>query len=333
VSKVLITGATGFIGNHVTRLCLERGDEVRVMVMPGEDRSPLDGMDVEFVEGNLLDPASLGPAVRGVEQLYHLAALFAVWTKEPDLHFKINVEGARAMMQAALAADVEKVVYTSSIAAIGVAGKGALANEETPFRSWAFASDYILSKYISHLLVKGMLHDGLPVTMVLPGLPFGPGDRAPTPTGTMIINTLQGKMKNYWDGGVCPVDVRDVAAGHVLAMEKGRIGESYILGNTQANMSNREFLQLIGRIAGVDGVATAEISEKTMLRVARAAEMFSKITGRAPITTYKNSLFIMQHCYIDASKAVTELGLPQTPIETAVEDAITWFRANGYVKG
>ena len=330
MSKVLITGATGFIGNHVTRLCLERGDSVRVMVMPGEDRSPLDGMEVEFVEGNLLDPPSLEKAVQGVDRLYHLAALFAIWTKDPDLHFKINVEGARFMMHAARKAGVEKIVFTSSIAAIGTDGRGTPSTEETPFSSWHFASDYILSKYISHLEVKGMVKDGLPVTMVLPGLPFGPGDRAPTPTGTMIIRTLKGQMKNYWDGGVCPVDVRDVAAGHVLAMEKGRIGESYILGNSQSNMSNREFLQLVGRIAGVDDVATREVSESMMLRVARIGELFSKLTGRAPPTTVKNTRFVMEHFYVDASKAVDELGMPQTPIETAVRDAVEWFRANGY---
>ena len=331
MTKVLITGATGFIGNHVTRLCLERGDEVRAMVMPGEDRSPLADMDVEYVEGNLLDPDSLPKAVKGVDKLYHLAALFAIWTKDPDLHYKINVEGTRSMMQAAMAADVEKVVYTSSIAAIGVAGKGAMATEKTPFRSWPFASENILSKYISHLLVKGMVAEGLPATMVLPGLRFGPGDRAPTPTGTMILGTLKGQMKNYWDGGVCPVDVRDVAAGHLLAMDKGRIGESYLLANLEANMTNKEFLTLIGKIAGVDKVASREISTKPMLRVARVAEFISKITGRAPITTYKNSMFVTQHCYVDPSKAIEELGLPQTPIETAVRDSVEWFRANGYV--
>ena len=330
MTKVLITGATGFIGNHVTRLCLERGDEVRAMVMPGEDRSPLADMDVEYVEGNLLDPDSLPKAVKGVDKLYHLAALFAIWTKDPDLHYKINVEGTRSMMQAAMAADVEKVVYTSSIAAIGVAGKGAMATEKTPFRSWPFASEYILSKYISHLLVKGMVAEGLPATMVLPGLPFGPGDRAPTPTGTMILGTLKGQMKNYWDGGVCPVDVRDVAAGHLLAMDKGRVGESYLLANLEANMTNKELLTLIGKIAGVDKVASREISTKTMLRVARVAEFISKITGRAPITTYKNSMFVTQHCYVDPSKAIEELGLPQTPIDTAIRDAVEWFRANGY---
>jgi len=330
MSKVLITGATGFIGNHVTRLCLERGDQVRVMVMPGEDRSPLDGMDVEFVEANLLAPDSLKKTVVGVEQLYHLAALFAVWTKDPDLHYKINVEGAGAMMRAAMAAGVEKVVYTSSIAAIGILGGGALANEDTPFNCWPWASEYILSKYISHQLVKGMVADGLPATIVMPGLPFGPGDRAPTPTGTMIIGTLKGKMKNYWDGGVCPVDVRDVAAGHVLAMDKGRIGQSYVLANREANMTHKEFLGLIGRIAGVEGVATNEISGKTMLRVSRLLEFIAKITGKAPATTYKNTLFALQHCYVDPTKAIEELGLPQTPIETAVADSIAWFREHGY---
>ena len=168
MAKVLITGATGFIGNHVTRLCLEKGDDVRVMVMAGEDRAPLAGMDVEFVEGNLLDADSLAQAVKGMEQLYHLAALFAIWTKDPDLHFKVNVDGARAMMQAAMAAGVEKIVFTSSIAAIGIVGNGGWATEDTAFNSWPWASDYILSKFISHQLVKGLVSEGLPVTMVMP---------------------------------------------------------------------------------------------------------------------------------------------------------------------
>jgi dihydroflavonol-4-reductase len=330
MGKVLITGATGFIGNHVTRLCLEKGDDVRVMVMPGEDRSPLDGMDVEFVEGNLLDPASLGKTVEGVQQLYHLAALFAVWTKDPDLHYKINVQGAEAMLRAAMAAGVEKVVFTSSIAAIGVAERGQLATEETVFDSWPFASEYILSKYISHQMAKGLVSEGLPVTMVLPGMPFGPGDRAPTPTGTIIMSTLQGKMQNYWDGGICAVDVRDVAAGHVLAMEKGRVGESYLLANKAGNMSHKEFLSLVGEAAGVDKVASREVGHTTMLRVAKLMEFWSSLTGKAPMTTYKNTLFAQQHCYVDPAKAVAELGLPQTPIETAVRDSVAWFRENGY---
>ena len=331
MAKVLITGATGFIGNHVTRLCLEQGDAVRVMVMPGEDRSPLHGMDVEFVEGQLQDPHSLVRAVQGVEQLYHLAALFKIWTRDPNLHYKINVDGARAMMNAAKAAGVDKIVFTSSVAAIGIVGNGGWANEETPFNGWEWASEYILSKFISHQMVKGMVADGLPAVMVMPGLPFGPGDRAPTPTGTMILRTLQGKMKNYWDGGVCAVDVRDVAAGHVLAMKRGRIGQSYCLTNRDGNMTNKEMLNLVGRVAGVPDVAKNEVSGKTMLRVAKVVEAISKITGRAPMTTYKNTFYVLQHGYVDSSKAIAELGLPQTPIETAVRDSVQWFRNNGYV--
>lgn len=331
MAKILITGASGFIGNHVTRLCLEKGDDVRVMVMPGEDRSPFTGLDVEFVEGNLLDPASLTKAVAGIEQLYHMAALFAVWTKDPDLHYKINVDGTRAIMEAAQQAGVEKIVYTSSVAAIGVNPDRTPATEKTAFNCWPWASEYILSKFISHQLVKGMVAEGLPATMVLPALPFGPGDRAPTPTGSLMVRILKGEMKNYWDGGVCPVDVRDVAAGHLLAMEKGRIGESYLLGNSDTNMTNREFLQLVAKVTGVPNVAVKEIPGKVMLTASRFIEGWSKLSGRPASTTYKNTLFVLQHCYIDATKAITELGLPQTPIEKAIIDSAEWFRANGYV--
>ncbi len=330
MSKVLITGSTGFIGNHVTRLALEKGDDIRCMVMPGEDRSPLDGMDVECVEGNLLDADSLKRVVKGVDKIYHLAALFAVWTKDPDLHFKINVDGTRSLMKAALSEGVEKVVYTSSIAALGCPGNGDYSTEETEFNAWPWASEYILSKYISHEMVKGLVAEGLPATMVMPGLPFGPGDRAPTPTGTMILRTLTGDMKNFWEGGACPVDVRDVAAGHVLAMEKGRVGQSYILGNKAANMPTRDLIRMIGRIAGVEGAGTKEVSAITMLRVARAMELWSKISGKAPATTVKNTTYTLQPFYVDPSKAIEELGLPQTPIETAIADSISWFRENGY---
>lgn len=330
--KVLITGATGFIGNHVTRLCLEQGDEVRVMVMPGEDRSPLDGMNVEFVEGNLLDPASLYKCVEGVEGLYHLAAVYAVWTKDPALQYKVNIAGAKAMMEAAQAAGVKKIVFTSSIAAIGVAKPGELANEETFFNDWLDCSEYIQSKFISHHVVKGMVANGLPATIVCPGFPFGPGDRMPTPTGKLIIAILKGDMKQYFDGGVCAVDVRDVAKGHLLAMEKGRIGEAYLLANKDGNMPQRDLAQLVGKIAGVDGVAEKKVSASVMLFAARMMELWTKITGKPPMTTYKTSKYAMQYVYVDPSKAIEELGLPQTPIETAITDSIAWFRDNGYDK-
>lgn len=330
MSKVLVTGSTGFIGNHVARMALEKGDDIRVMVMPGEDVSPLKGMDVEIFEGNLLDEASLKRVVKGVDKIYHLAALYAVWTKDPDLHYKINVSGTRSLMKAALAENVEKVVYTSSIAAIGSTEDGSLATEETDFNSWLWASDYIMSKYISHQMIRGLIADGLPATMVMPGLPIGPGDRAPTPTGTLILSTLSGRMKYYWQGGTCAVDVRDVAAGHILAMEKGRIGESYILGNKEANMPTEKLIKLIADIAGIEGAATKELSPKMMIRSAHVMELWSKITGKAPATTVKNSIFTLQDFYVDPTKAIEELGLPQTPIEVAIRDSVQWFRDNGY---
>ena len=230
-----------------------------------------------------------------------------------------------------MAAGVKKVVFTSSIAAIGVPKNGALANEQTTFNSWPWASEYIMSKYISHQMVKGLVAEGLPAVMVLPGLPFGPGDRAPTPTGSMMVMALKGKMGNYWDGGACAVDVRDVARGHLLAMEKGRVGESYILTNKEGNMTNKELLDLIGREAKIDKMATKEVSHGLMLRVSKIAEFFAKITGKAPPTTYKNTLYTLQHHYMDPSKAINELGLPQTPIETAMRDSAQWFRDNDYV--
>lgn len=329
--KVLVTGATGFIGNHVTRMCLEQGDEVRVMVMPGEDRSPLAGMDVEFVEGNLLDPATLPRCVEGVEGLYHLAALFAVWTRDPSLHFRVNVEGANHMMRAAMDADVKKVVFTSSIAAIGVAPAGELATEETMFNIWECGSDYVLSKFMSHHLVQGLVSKGLPAVLVCPGLPFGPGDRAPTPTGRLILSILRGEMKNYFEGGICVVDVRDVARGHLLAMEKGRVGESYLLANRDGNMEQKELARLVGRIAGVSDVASKPVPPWVMKAVARAMELWADISKRPPVTTYRNSLFAMQRIYVDPSKAIEELGLPQTPVETGLRDAVQWFREHDYV--
>jgi dihydroflavonol-4-reductase len=302
------------------------------MVMPGEDRSPLNGMDVEFVEGNLLDPSSLAKCVDGIEGLYHLAAVYAVWTKDPTLQYRVNVTGAKAMMEAAQQVGVKKIVFTSSIAAIGVAGPEHKANENTFFNDWGDFSEYIMSKFISHHLIKSMVADGLPATIVCPGFPFGPGDRMPTPTGKLIISILKGQMSNYFDGGMCPVDVRDVAKGHLLAMEKGRIGEAYILANRDSNMTQQALAQLIGKIAGVENVAAKKISPKVMLFAARLMEMWANLTGKPPMTTYKTSKYALQYVYVDPSKAIEELGLPQTPIETAITDAVAWFRENGYDK-
>ncbi len=331
--KVLVTGATGFIGNHVVRLCLQQGDQVRVMVMPGEDRSPLNGFDVEIVEGDLLQPGSLGKCIAGVEGLYHLAAMYAIWTRDPTLQYRVNVDGTRAIMRAAMAAGVDKVVHTSSIAAVGIAAPGQLANEDTAFNAWQYANEYVLSKFISEQVVRALIAEGLPATIVCPGFPFGPGDRMPTPTGKLIVSILQGKMKQYFKGGLCAVDVRDVAAGHVSAMHQGRIGRSYLLANREGNIQQRDFARLVGKVAGIDDVASKGVAPAIMAGVARLMETWANISGKTPLTTYKTSMYAMQDIYVDPSRAISELGLPQTPIETAIKDACQWFRAHNYIGG
>ncbi len=329
--KVLITGAAGFIGNHVTRLCIEQGDHVRAMVMPGEDLSPLSDLDLEIIEGDLLDKNTLKKCVQGVEGIYHLAGLFSIWTKDPDLHLKVNVEGTNHLLKAAMDSGIKKVVYTSSIAAFGVPEKGELLNEDTIFRGWDCAGAYVMSKFISHNLVKSLVLDGLQATIVCPGFPFGPGDRGPTPTGSLIVSILKGRMKNYFEGGICAVDVRDVARGHLLAMEKGKIGETYLLANKDGNISQKEFARLVGDVAEIPNVAIKEISPTVMKTVAKIFEAWSFFSGRPPLTTTRNSMYALREVYSDPTKAIEELGLPQTPIEIAVKDSVDWFRENGYV--
>jgi dihydroflavonol-4-reductase len=198
------------------------------------------------------------------------------------------------------------------------------------FNQWRYGTEYVLSKFISEQLVRGLIAQGLPAVIVNPGYPFGPGDRAPTPTGGLLISILKGELKQYFDGGISAVDVRDVAAGHVLAMEKGRIGESYLLANPVGNLSLKDFADLAGRVTGVDNVATQHVSSKMMAVVGRVMETWARISGKPPATTYNNSMYAMQNIWADPSKAINELGLPQTPIETAIEDAAKWFRENGY---
>ena len=329
--KVLITGATGFIGNHVTRMCLEQGDDVRVMVMPGEDRSPLKDFDVEYVEGNLLEPSTLDKAVQGVEGIYHLAAVYAIWTKDPTLQFRVNVNGSRAMMQSAMAAGVSRVVYTSSIAALGINADGAPADETTVFNQWRYGNEYVLSKFISEQVVRALIADGLPAVIVNPGFPLGPGDRVPTPTGKMITSILKGRFKQYFDGGMCVVDVRDVARGHLLAMAKGRVGQGYLLTNREGNLEFKDLARRIGQVAGIENVATKPMPRWLMAGTARLMEAYAGVSGKAPATTYKTSMYTLQKIWADPSKAIDELSLPQTPIETAIADAVSWFQSNGYV--
>lgn len=330
--KVLVTGATGFIGHHVTRFCLEQGDEVRVLVLPGEDLTPIAGLPVEIYEGDLRFPESTFGALEGIEGVYHLAAIYALWHPQPEMIYKVNVEGTVRFLEEAKRRQVKKVIFTSSIAALGVLPGEEPATEETLFNQWRYANEYVFSKYISELEVFRLVSQGLPAVIVNPSFPFGPGDYGPTPTGRLLLGVLQGKAIGYMEGGFNIVHVHDVARGHLLAMEKGRIGEKYLLANKDGNISYRDYLKLVAQLSGVK-VPDRKVPRRIYGFMARLMELTSYLTRKPPIVTYKSAMYGSQYLYYNPRKAIEELGLPQTPPEVALRDAIEWFREHGYQDG
>lgn len=329
MKKALVTGAAGFIGSHVVRALLEEGVEVRALVRPGEDTRNLEGLPVERREGDVLDPASLDRALQDCDTLFHLAAIYALWLKDKSRIYEVNLQGSRNMLWAAKRAGVEKVVYTSSIAAIGVKPGLEPADEETPFNQFRWGNDYVLTKYFSQQEALTFAREGLPLVVVNPAFPFGEGDVAPTPTGRLIIDAVNGRNPFYFVGGINAVEVKDVARGHVLAARKGTVGEKYILGNQ--NFTLQEFFQLVGKVAGVK---TAVL--KIPVTVGRLAgylmEKIADRTGRPPLTTAKEVPYAAQYLFYEVSKAKEKLGLVLSPIEESLARAISWFRRHGYIR-
>lgn len=323
MAKTLVTGAAGFIGGHVTRMLVEQGREVRALLRHGEDPSNIQGLEVEVVRGDLLDLMSLKSALEDVDRVFHLAAIYSLWLKQPELMFRVNVEGTRQFLKLALERGVERVVYTSSIAAVGVEPGMQPANEETGYNQWQ-ANDYVLSKYISELEVRELIRQGLPAVIVNPALPFGHGDRAPTPTGAMIRDVLRGRFPGYIDGGFNAVDVEDVARGHILAEQHGRVGERYLLAN--ANISVEDFMNLTAELTGCPR-RTQKIPLPVMIGVGHACETWAQLSGLAPMTTPKAVRYASQYLYYDNSKAKRELGLEFTPLHETIRKAAAWFRS------
>ena len=329
MKKALVTGAAGFIGSNVVRVLLEEGVEVRGMILPGENQRNLAGLEIEKVEGDVLDPSSMDRALKGCDTLFHLAAIYQIWLKDRSRFFKVNLQGSRNMLWAAKRAQVEKVVYTSSIAAIGIKPGKEVSNEETEFNQYDLANDYILTKYISQEEALTFAREGLPLVVVNPAFPFGEGDVAPTPTGKMIIEVANRSTPVFFKGGMNIVDVKDVARGHVLAARKGEVGEKYILGNE--NFSIKRFFRLVARLSGVKppslympvGVARA---------VGYIMEKQAKSKGKAPLTTSKEIPYAAQYLFFDVTKAREKLGLVSTPIEESLRRSIEWFRKEGYIK-
>jgi dihydroflavonol-4-reductase len=325
----LVTGGTGFVGSHVVRALFGRGDSVRCLARPGSRRDNLAGLPVEIVEGDLTKPASLAPAMRGVKELYHVAADYRLWTRDPRELYAANAGGTDNVLRAAGDAGVSRIVYTSSVAALGLKDDGSPADEATPVERGRIIGHYKKSKFDAERVALEWAAKGLPVVVVNPSTPVGERDIKPTPTGQMIVDFLNRRMPAYVDTGLNLVDARDVAEGHLLAAQRGRPGERYILGNR--NMTLKEILDTLAAITGLPAPRT-RLPHWIPLAYSAVDTTLARVTGRPPRASLESVRMSTHRMFFDASRAVRELGLPQTPVEEALARAVAWFRANGYVR-
>ena len=324
--KTLITGASGFVGNAVMRKCLERGEDVRVMVRAGSDRRLINEYPVEIVEGDLTKRESLDSALNNCRHLYHVAADYRLWSRYPEELYQSNVEGTRNIMLAALEQSLERIVYTSSVATLGLNADASPANENTPVSLDDMVGDYKRSKYLAEREVdKLVTEQGLPAVIVNPSTPVGPGDIKPTPTGQMILDAITGKMPAYVDTGLNIVHVDDVAEGHLAAMDKGKAGESYILG--AADMTLQEILVYIADLIDQKPPAI-KLPHELILPIAWVMERVASVTHQPPRVTVSGVQLAKKKMYFSHSKAATVLGYSPRSAQLALSDAVDWFRSS-----
>ena len=326
----LITGAAGFVGSAVLRRVLAEGDSVRALVRPSSDRRNLEDLDVEIVTGDLSDPASLRAAVRGCRRLFHVAADYRLWVARPEAMYATNVAGTCALMEAAADAGVERIVYTSSVATLGLRTDGTAADEEAPVTLADMIGHYKRSKFLAEQAVLKMARErGLPVVIVNPSTPVGPRDVKPTPTGRMIVEAATGRMPAYVDTGLNIVHVEDVAEGHWQASRQGVIGERYILGGE--NLSLREIFTRLARLSG-HKPPRIRLPRELLYPVAYAAEAWVRFGGREPPRVTVDELrMAKKRMFFSSAKAARALGYTPRPAQEALRDAYEWFRAHRYL--
>ena len=325
----LVTGATGFVGNAVARALIKSGRQVRVLIRRNSNPTQLTGLGVEIFYGDLRKAETLIPAMHGCRELYHVAAQYTFFNPDPKQIYGSNVEGTHNILAAAQKANVARVVYTSTVGAVGIPEDGSLGNEETPITIFDCKGHYKRSKFLAEQEAIQFYRKGLPVVIVNPSAPIGVRDVKPTPTGKMILDFLNRKMPAYIDTGLNLVDVEDVAMGHILAAEKGRAGERYILGHH--NLHLREILQELAAITGLRA-PRVKMPFSVALGFAYFSEGLSRLTRKPPAVEVEAVQLGRKKMFFNAEKAVRELGLPQTPIRTALKKAVDWYLANGYVK-
>jgi dihydroflavonol-4-reductase len=329
VVTTLVTGASGFIGSAVVRRLLAEGQSVRALVRAGSDRRNLDGLPVEVAIGDLARPATLRAAAQGCRALYHVAADYRLWVPEPEAMYRANVEGTRALLLAAAEAGVSRVVYTSSVAVLGLRADGEPADEATPARLDGMVGHYKRSKFLAEEAVRELIErHGLPAVIVQPTAPVGPRDVRPTPTGRMIVEAASGRMPGYVDTGLNLVHVDDVAEGHWQAALRGRIGERYILGGE--NLTLERILRSIAQLTGRHP-PRFRVPYPAALAMAVLAAGWGRLAGREPFVTIDGVRMSRKKMFFTAAKAARELGYRSRPAEEAIADAVGWFRRHGYL--
>jgi dihydroflavonol-4-reductase len=320
--KILVTGATGFVGSAVVRRLLRDDHDVRVLVRPTSDRRNLLGLNLQVVEGDLTQASSLIRACDDCEALFHVAADYRLWAPIPAQLYQTNVEGTRALLQAARSAGVPQIVYTSSVATLGIPGDGQSGDENTPVALADMIGHYKRSKFLAEALVREFAAEGLPVVIVNPSTPIGPHDVKPTPTGRIVRDAIAGRLPAYVDTGLNIVHVDDVAEGHWLALQHGVSGERYILGGQ--NLSLRDVLFQIARIAG-RSPPRWQLPHAAVMPVAHLAEAWARLTGTQPIATVEEIRMSKKKMFFSSAKAEHDLGYAPRPARFALEDAVTWF--------
>jgi dihydroflavonol-4-reductase len=324
--KALVTGATGFVGAAVARTLLKNQWQVRVLARKGSDRRNLKDLSADVIEGDLTDAGSLQRAAQGCEALFHVAADYRLGARDPSQLYRANVDGTRNVLDAARRSGVQRIVYTSSVATIGIPSDGSPGDEQTPNSLSNMIGHYKRSKYLAEEVVRAAAGEGLSVVIVSPSTPVGPGDLKPTPTGQLVLDAAAGRMPAYVDTGLNIVHVDDVAHGHLLAYERGRAGQRYILGGQ--DMSLREILAMIAGLVG-RAPPRVRLPYGVVLPIAYIAEGFAKITGRSGRITLEGVRMSRKIMFFSSAKAARELGYAWRPPAQAFEDAIRWFRDNG----
>jgi dihydroflavonol-4-reductase len=322
-----VTGATGFIGASIVRELLRDGHAVTALVRPGSSVANLEGLTVSIVRGDLHNQHQLARAMADCERVFHVAADYRLWCPDPPAMYHANVDGTRTLLQAALDAGVNRVVYTSSVGTLGNPGDGRPGTETTPVSLSDMVGHYKKSKFLAEQEAEKFIDKGLGLIIVNPSTPVGPLDIKPTPTGKIIVDFLNRRMPAYLDTGLNLIAVEDCARGHILAADKGTIGEKYILGNR--NLTLQEIFSILEDLTGLPA-PKVRLPYTPILLAAYLNEGLSRLTGKEPLIPLAGVQMARKFMFFDATKAVLELGLPQTPVEQALKRAISWFLANGY---